>query len=213
MDIKSDTIVTIGRQFGSGGRVVGHRLAERLGINYYDRKILTRAASESGIRGEFFEKMDEKPSQSIFMSFAGMFSAGTTILPGNDYLSGESLFKMQSDAIRSAASEGGCVFVGRCADYVLRDYPDRFDIFVCADMDDRIARAMAYDDKLPPAAARQLIAHTDKTRAAFYNYYTDKVWGEAASYHLCVNSSLLSPEECVDYIINFIERVQHSASK
>src|SRR5574344_171337 len=119
--LNEKTIITIGRQFGSGGRVIGQMLAERLSMSFYDRKIMTRAAQESGIKDEFFEKMDERPSSSIFSSLSGLFSIGSTILPSNDYLSGESLFKMQSETIRRAAAEGNCVFVGRCAYYILRD--------------------------------------------------------------------------------------------
>ena len=114
-------IITIGRQFGSGGRVIGHKLAERLGIAYYDKELITLASKESGICGEFFEKADEKTSNSLLKAFTMGFSLNSTIFQNNDYLSNESLFQIQSDVIRKVAAEKSCILVGRCADYILRD--------------------------------------------------------------------------------------------
>lgn len=117
-------IVTIGRQFGSGGRTIGKKLAEQLGIAYYDKELISLASKESGICGEFFEKADEKTSGSLLKALAMGFTINNAIFQSSDYLSNESLFGIQSDVIRKVAAEGPCVLVGRCADYILRENPD-----------------------------------------------------------------------------------------
>lgn len=199
-------IVTIGRQFGSGGRTIGKRIAERLGIAYYDRELINLASKESGICGEFFEKADEKTSGGLLKAFALGFSMNSAIFQCNDYLSNESLFQIQSDVIRKVAAEGSCVLVGRCADYILRDDPDCVHVFISARMEDRIRRALEYNKDLTEKDAEDTVRKADKSRASYYNYYTDKVWGAAESYDLCVNSSLYGLEETVDYILSFLKR-------
>ena len=195
----NNVIVTIGRQVGSGGRLIGKILAERMGLAFYDREILARAARESGIKDEFFEKADEKNNfmNGITTVFSSAF--GTA---GN-FLSSESLFKFQSDTIRKAATEGGAVFVGRCSDYVLRDFPNRTDVFITANIEDRIKRAAEYFN-LSAGDAKIRIANDEQKRAGFYNFFTNKTWGASDSYHLCLNSSYLSLEQCADIIENYI---------
>lgn len=197
-------IVTIGRQFGSGGRIVGKKLAEQLGIAYYDKELINLASRESGICGEFFEKADEKTSGSLFKSWTMGFSMNSAIFQNNDYLSNESLFQIQSDVIRKVASQGSCVLVGRCADYILRDNPDCVSVFVSASWQDRIRRAMEYDGKLTEKDAVECLKKADKSRASYYNYYTDKVWGAAESYDLCINSSLFGIDRTIDFVREFI---------
>lgn len=203
---KNKTIITIGRQLGSGGRTIGKKLAERLGIAYYDRELIDLASKESGICGEFFEKADEKTSGGLLKAFAMGFSMNSAIFQNNDYLSNESLFQIQSDVIRKVAAAGSCVLVGRCADYILRDEPGCLNVFITARMNDRIQRVLEYNDKLKEKEAEEFINKADKSRSSYYNYYTDKVWGAAESYDICVNSSYYGVEATVDYILAFLER-------
>lgn len=198
-------IVTIGRQFGSGGRTIGKKLAEQLGIAYYDKELINLASKESGICGEFFEKADERNSGSLLKALAMGFTMNNAIFQSNDYLSNESLFQIQSDVIRKVAAEGSCVLVGRCADYILRENKDCFHIFVSASTEDRIRRAMEYN-QIDEKEAAEFIRKADKSRASYYNYYTDKIWGAAESYDLCINSSCYGIEKTIDFIKLFIER-------
>ncbi len=191
-------VVTIGRQFGSGGK----KLAEQLGIPYYDKELINLASKESGICGEFFEKADEKNSGSLLKALAMGFSMNNAIFQSNDYLSNESLFQIQSEVIRKVAAEGSCVLVGRCADYILRDEPDCVHVFISASWQDRVRRAMEYN-RVPEKEAEEFLKKADKSRASYYNYYTDKVWGAAGSYDLCVNSSLYGIDRTVDFIKQF----------
>lgn len=195
-------VVTIGRQFGSGGRIVGKKLAEQLGIPYYDKELINLASKESGICGEFFEKADEKNSGSLLKALAMGFSMNNAIFQSNDYLSNESLFQIQSEVIRKVAAEGSCVLVGRCADYILRDELDCVHVFISASWQDRVRRAMEYN-RVPEKEAEEFLKKADKSRASYYNYYTDKVWGAAGSYDLCVNSSLYGIDRTVDFIRQF----------
>lgn len=197
-------IITIGRQFGSGGRTVGKKLAEQLGIAYYDKELINLASKESGICGEFFEKADEKNSGSLLKALAMGFTMNNAIFQSNDYLSNESLFRIQSDVIRKVAAEGSCVLVGRCADYILREDPDCIDVFISAGWKDRICRAMEYNH-LEEKEAEEFLRKADKSRASYYNYYTDKIWGAAESYDLCINSSLYGIDRTVAFIRSFID--------
>lgn len=197
-------IVTIGRQFGSGGRIIGKKLAEQLGIAYYDKELINLASKESGICGEFFEKADERNSGSLLKALAMGFTMNSAIFQSSDYLSNESLFGIQSDVIRKVANEGACVLVGRCADYILRENPDCVSVFISASLQDRIRRAMEYNH-VGEKEAEEYIRKADKSRASYYNYYTDKVWGAAESYDLCINTSLCGIEKTVDFIRTFVE--------
>lgn len=193
-------IFTIGRQVGSGGRLVGKIIAQRLGLEFYDRKILQMAAKESGIKDEFFEKSDER--NSLWGRFTSFFMSDH-LLPADNCLSPQSLFKFQSDAIRQAAQEGkGAVFVGRCSDYILRDVADRVDVFISADMDSRVKRAAEYYSVSEAEAAKK-IADMEDARADYYNFYTEKTWGQADSYHLCIDSTDLTMEQVADMIIEY----------
>lgn len=129
-------IITIGRQYGSGGRYVGKKLAEQLGIAFYDKELINLASKESGICGEFFEKADERNSGSLLKALAMGFSMNNAIFQSNDYLSNESLFQIQSDVIRKVAAEQSCILVGRCADYILRDNENCISVFISARMED-----------------------------------------------------------------------------
>lgn len=200
-------IITIGRQFGSGGRSIGKKLAEKLGIAYYDKELINLASKESGICGEFFEKADEKTTGSLLKALAMGFSMNNAIFQSNDYLSNESLFQIQSDVIRKVAAEQSCILVGRCADYILREDPDCISVFISACPEDRIKRTMEYN-KINEKEAEEYIHKADKSRASYYNYYTDKDWGAAESYDLCINSSLYGLDRTTDFIQTFVELSQ-----
>ena len=197
-------VINIGRQLGSGGRAVGHKLAERFGISYYDREILEMAARESGLCPEVFERSDERNN---FMRTLGniipLIGGGATY--SGHQLAGENLFRIQSEAIRHAAGQGSCVFIGRCADYVLRDFPRCVNIFIAADMPDRIAN-VCRTQACTEEEARLLIAQGDKRRADFYNFYSSGTWGAADTYHLCINTSVLGIDESTDFIARFAEK-------
>ena len=198
-------IITIGRQLGSGGRLIGEKLATRLGIPFYDKELILIASQESGLGKEFFEQVDEKTSYSLI---GGIFGAIGSLGDGNyssNYLSGETLFKIQSDVIRELAAKQSAVFVGRCADYILKDNPRCLNIFISADIADRIKR-IAEIQQVPEKKARDIVEKTDKKRAGYYNYYSNKVWGAAESYHLCVNSSVLGIDNTVSFIHQFVKQ-------
>jgi cytidylate kinase len=197
--------ITIGRQLGSGGRVIGEKLASLLGISFYDKELIQIASQESGLGKEFFEKVDEKTSHSIFSGLFGLQSGYTNDIYSNNYLSNETLFKIQSDVIRELAERQSAVFVGRCADYVLKDNSRCLNLFISADMNDRVKR-IAEIQKMTEQKAKDYIEKMDKKRASYYNYFSNKVWGAAGSYHLCINSSVLGIDETVAFIRQFVEK-------
>lgn len=194
-------VITIGRQFGSQGKAIGQQLARQLGISFYDKELLSLASQESGLCPEFFEKADEKSTGSLWHSFVTGFPYGG--IQYNDYLSNERLFQIQSDVIRKLAEEESFVIVGRCADYILRDNPRCLSLFLHAPRATRI-RTVMHREHLPEAEAADLIRRMDKTRANYYNYYTDKIWGDAASYHASLDTSLLGEEKTIDFIRQLI---------
>lgn len=196
-------IVNIGRQIGSGGREIAQLLAERLGCDFYDRRILNIAARESGFCESVFEQNDERKGllRSLFHLHTP-FVGDDNLYTNN--MSQESLFKFQSDAIRKAAAEHDCVFVGRCADYVLRDYPNAVSVFITADKKQRIAR-VAQRRGCSEAEAERFINDSEKERSRYYNYYTGKIWGHSQSYDLCLSSSVLGIEATCDLIMRYIE--------
>lgn len=204
-------IFTIGRQFGSGGRKVGKLLAERLEIPFYDKELLSRAAEESGLNEQLFKNADEKPTNSLLYSLMmgnypmSIGTLGYTEMPLNDQL-----FLLQSKTIKNIASEGSCVLVGRCADYILRDDPDLVSIFIHAPIDERVYRATnTYE--FPADKAEDICLKNDKTRANFYNYYSDKKWGMCRTYDLSLDSAQLGIEGCVDMILAFVENSEKHA--
>ena len=198
-------IITIGRQFGSGGHEIGQKLAESLGIPFYDKELISIAARESGLCPEFFEKADERASDSFSYAFAMGFPFFGNISPYNDFLSNDSLFKIQSDIIRKLASESSCILVGRCADYILRDDDRCVNVFVHTSLEKRIERVVG-SHQLTVEDAKNLIEKTDKSRAGFYNYYSNKVWGASASYDLSIDSYALGIGETVAFIKTFVEK-------
>ena len=197
-------IINVGRQLGSGGHDIGRMLALDFQAKYYDRELMNLAAKESGFSEKFFEENDEKKG-----FFKGLFNVQTSHLSGGSMyktnFSQESLFQFQSEAIIKAAREGSCVFVGRCADYVLRDFGNTVNIFISAPMSFRIEQIMN-KQHLDPEAARKFIEQKESKRAAYYNYYTGKKWGAAESYDLCIDTSILGIMETEKLIADFIRK-------
>lgn len=198
-------IINIGRQLGAGGLEIGRMLAQEFHAKYYDRELLNLAAEESGFSAEFFKRNDERKGfLRSFLSLPYGNGVGSTNFYQNNF-SQESLFKFQSDAIRKAADEGSCVFLGRCADYVLRDYPNVVNVFITASLDTRI-RVVAETKGISADEAKKIIEQKEKNRAEYYNYYTGKQWGYAASYDLCIDASLLGFEATERIIADFVRK-------
>ena len=203
-NMKNHIIINVGRQLGSGGHDIGRMLALDFQAKYYDKEIMNLAAKESGFSEKFFEQNDEKKG-----FFKGLFNVQTSHVSGGSLyktnFSQESLFQFQSDAIRKAAKENSCVFVGRCADYVLRDFPNAVNIFITASMEYRIEQIMN-KQHLDHDAARKFIEQKESSRAAYYNYFTGKKWGAAESYDFCIDSSILGLMETEKIIAAFIRK-------
>ncbi len=203
MENSQHIIICVGRQLGSGGHDIARMLAMDFNAKYYDRELLNLAAKESGFSEKVFEQNDEQKG-----FFKSLFNMQTPQFTGGIYrsnISQESLFQFQSDAIRKAASEGNCVFVGRCADYVLRDMPNVIRIFITASMRYRIDQILAHRE-MTPQQAKRVIVQAENHRASYYNYYTGKKWGAAESYDLCIDSSILGLVETEKLIAEFIRR-------
>jgi cytidylate kinase len=203
--MKGNYVITIGRQLGSGGRDIGHKLAAQLNLLFFDKELIRIAAQESGIKEDIFEEADEKKTHSLFGGLLDLRGFVTDEVYSNYYLSNETLFKIQSEVIRRLASEKSCLIVGRCADYVLKDHPRCLKVFICADMSDRIRRVVTVQN-ISEEKAEEFIQKMDKKRADYYSYFSGKVWGAAQSYDLCVNSSLLGIDDTVSFIRRFAEK-------
>ena len=197
-------IICVGRQLGSGGHDIARMLAMDFNAKYYDQELLNLAAKESGFSEKIFEQSDEKKGfLRSLLNIQPTQLAGVNLYKSN--FSQESLFQFQSDAIRKAAEEGSCVFVGRCADYVLRDMPNMVKVFVTASMRYRIDQLLAHRS-VTPQQAKRIILQEEERRANYYNYYTGKKWGAAESYDLCIDSSILGLVETEKLIAQFIRK-------
>lgn len=206
----TQTVITISRQYGSGGRFIGRKLAEALDIPFYDKEIILRAAEESGLSREIMEQLEEKPTNSLLYTLslnAGLLRGGTVSpeLPLSDQV-----FLVQSDTIRKMANQGPCVIVGRCSEYILRDRKRCVRVYLYADMDSRIARATTYYG-LPTDKAREKLQKMDKKRASYHNFYTGMKWGQAENYDLAVNTASLGVDGTVELIRRFVELREASA--
>ena len=192
------TIITIGREYGSGGKEIGGKLAAALGIPCYDKELLTEAARESGISEDMFLSNDEKPTGSFLYSLV-MGGYGSENLPFN-----HKLFLAQFDAIRSIADRGACVIIGRCADYALEDYKNCLNVFIHAKMEFKVERAVKFYN-VPREKAQAVITKTDKARANYYSFYSGKKWGIAENYHLTIDSSVIGIDKTVEIIKQAVE--------
>ncbi len=202
-------IITIGRQLGSGGLEIGRLLAERLNLAFYDKELLTEAARHSGICPECFQQVDEQAKRTF--GGVGIFGmrfpfVGDGNMSYNSMISGNNLFLIQSETIvKLAENEQGAVFVGRCADYVLRDRTDVVSIFITANDNDRVRRLIERKG-YTESEAQDMMRKINKQRAAYYDYYAGRPWGVASSYDICINSSLLGINGTVDAIIDILKR-------
>jgi cytidylate kinase len=199
------TVITIGRQFGSGGREIGEKLSKAYGISYYDRELLTRAAKESGFCEEILQNHDERPTNSFLYNLViDTYSFGYNSSAFVDMPISQKVFLAQFDTIKKVAEEGPCVIVGRCADYALDGRDNVINLFIYADDDFKIKRVMDIYD-LDENKARDMINKKDKQRQSYYNYYTNRKWGKADTYDLCINSSVLGVDGSVKLIKQFVE--------
>ena len=202
-----NTIITVGRQFGSGGREIGELVAQHFGIKCYDKELLSRAAKESGFCEEMIQNHDERPTNSFLYNLVmDTYSFGYNASSFVDMPISHKVFLAQFDTIKKIADEGPCVIVGRCADYALSDYDNVLNLFIYADEDAKIRRIKErFEDVKTDDQAKDMMNKKDKQRQSYYNYYSSKKWGRADSYDLCINSSKLGIEGTVKCIIQYIE--------
>ena len=199
------TIITIGRQFGSAGREIGEKLAEQLGVKCYDKELLSRAAKESGFCEEMIQNHDERPTNSFLYNLVmDTYSFGYNASSFVDMPISHKVFLAQFDTIKKIADEGGCVIVGRCADYALADYKNCLHLFIYGDEQCKVKRIME-KYQLTESKAKDMMVKKDKQRQSYYNYYSSKKWGRADSYDLCINSSVLGVDGTVKLILQYIE--------
>ncbi len=201
-------IITIARQFGSGGHEIGRRLAQKLDIPLYDKELITHAAEESGLSEEILHYFDEKPTNSLLYSLStGSYSLSDGGVVNYSLPVNQQVFQAQFDAIRSLAEKSSCVIVGRCADYVLEKHEGLISVFLYADLNDRMER-VAEHDKITLPEAKSRINKSDKRRASYYNFYSGKKWGVAGTYDLCINTSTVGFDNAVDLIADFVRMKQ-----
>lgn len=206
--MSNNLIITIGRECGSGGRHIGKKLAEELGIKCYDKELIDVAVKKSGLCKEIFETHDEKPTSSFLYSLVmDTYSLGYASSAYMDMPLNHKVFLAQFDTIKQIASEESCVIIGRCADYALADFPNVVTVFITADEDVKINTLMGRHD-MTEAQAKSFMAKTDKKRASYYNYYSSKRWGDSKSYDLCINSSKVGMDGAIKIIKEFASAKQ-----
>lgn len=197
-------VITIARQYGSGGKTIGKMLAERMQVPFYDKELMRMASDESGISEGLFADADEKVKNSLLMSIVKNVYSGELITPdSDDFTSSDNLFNYQAKIIRELAEQQSCVIIGRCADYVLKDYDNVLSVFVHAPHDFCVEQA-GKKHSLNEKELEKLIAKTDRQRAGYYKYHTGREWTDARNYDLCLDSSKLGFERCVDEILAYI---------
>ena len=199
-------IISIGRQYGSGGHEIGEKLAEKLGVKFYDNALIDRVSKESGLCKEIIMEHDEKPTSSFLYNlvtdpYSISFNRGSV----TDMPYGQKIFLAQYETVKNIASEGPCVIVGRCADYILKDNENLLSIFIYADKDFRLKRIAAENPEMSENNLNGLIDKKDRARASSYNYYSDNKWGRASSYDLCINSAKTGIEGAVKLIEDYVQ--------
>jgi cytidylate kinase len=192
--------ITIARQYGSGGLLIGKKVAELLGVAFYDKELLEIASQKSGLEEEFLSSTDE-----ISLSYKGNFQGLILNAFNSDYSLSDDMFKIQSDIIKVLARKNSSVFVGRCADYVLRNNKNILSVFICADKKNKAER-ISTAKNIGIDKAFDEFEKVDKQRAKYYNLYTGKVWGNPNSYHLCVNTSVISPQAAAEFIADIANK-------
>lgn len=196
-------LVTISREYGSGGRVIGKLVAEKLGVQFYDKEIIDMAVAESGFSREMIESAELKAKSSFAYSLASTVSFGESV-SGSALSVNEKLFLAQFEVIKKIGEQSEGVIVGRCADYVLRDMPGVTNVFIYSEIEARIKRCVeVYGED--PAKVRDVIATYDKARQNYYNYHTCQKWGEFKNYNLAINSYCISEDEAADLIVSYVK--------
>nr|WP_317356568.1 cytidylate kinase-like family protein [uncultured Tyzzerella sp.] len=201
-------IVTICREFCSGGKEIGTKLANKLGCECYDKKLISLAAKESGFTETIFENIDEKPTNSFLYSIAmGTPSTTGLFFQNNDFLTNDKLFGIQSEVIRHIANEKSAVIVGRCADYILRDETNLIKVYLRADKDFKIKRLLETNKNVDIKHTENLLHKTDKRRGNYYSYYTGREWDNTSNYDLVINTSKVGIDNSVNLILDFIKNM------
>jgi cytidylate kinase len=201
-------IITIARQYGSGGREIGEKVSEMLGIPLYDKLLITEAAAKGDLNEEVLKKSDESAANSLLYTLAiGSNPLGAAMSFGYKMPLNDKLFILQSEVIREYAEKGSCVIIGRCADYVLRDHPDLYRIFVYGDLEHRKERVAERHPELKSSQIIDVINKTDKRRASYYNFYTGNKWGKYDNYDMAINSSTLGIEETAEVIAAAVRKI------
>lgn len=203
----SRLVITIARGFGSGGRTIGKLLAKRLNCDYYDNDLIKLASEESGINIELFGRADEKVKSSLFKRYNRSYGEYVLSPDSSEFVSDDNLFNYQAKIIRDLADKKDCIIIGRCGDYILRDDPDAIKLFIYADEDTCIKNVVDLYGVIP-SEAKKTIEKIDKSRAAYYKYYTDKNWYDVSNYDLCINTSGIDFERAVDIIISYIDTIR-----
>ncbi len=203
-------VITLGREFGSGGRKIGRKLADLLGIEFYDKGLIAIAAKESGLSENLFDGIDEKPTNSLLYSLVmGLQSERQNMYRSGDVLNSDTVFRIQSQVIENLADEKSCVIVGRCSDYVLRNHPNVINVFIHGEAEFKLGRVMKIY-KLKEKEALDIMKKTDKKRSNYYNFYTNHKWGDVSNYHIAIDSAVLgidgSAKILSDFVVSKFER-------
>ena len=204
----ANCIITIARGFGSGGRTIGKLLAKKLDIDYYNDDLIKLASEESGINIELFGKADEKAKSGLFKRYNRSY--GEYVLSPNsaDFVSSDNLFNYQAKIMKDLAAKGDCVIIGRCGNYILKDDPDVIKLYIYSDLETSLDRVTELYG-MKPSEAKRTIEKIDKSRAAYYEYYTGEDWHDLSNYDLCVNTSGISFEKAADIILAYIEKIKN----
>ncbi|MBO5415443.1 MAG: cytidylate kinase-like family protein [Clostridia bacterium] len=203
----ADLVITIARGFGSGGRTIGKLLAQRLDCDYYDNDLIKLASEESGINIELFGRADEKVKSGLFKRYNRSYGEYVLSPDSAEFVSDDNLFNYQAKIIRELADKQNCIIIGRCGDYILKNHPNVIRLFVYADEETCINRVTSLYG-MSALEARKTIEKIDRSRAAYYKYYTNRNWYDVANYDLCVNTSGISFEKAVDVVMSYIETVK-----
>ncbi|WP_026506021.1 cytidylate kinase-like family protein [Butyrivibrio sp. NC3005] len=207
-----NSIITIGREFGSGGRAIGELVAKKCNVKYYDKELIARVAKESGFCEEMIENHDERPTNSFLYNLVmDTYSFGYNSSSFMDMPISHKVFLAQFDTIKKIAKEGPCVIIGRCADYALSDFSNVVNIFITADEKEKIRRIKnRYADITSDEKARDMFLKKDKQRKSYYNYYTSKKWAACDSYDLTVRAGIVSDEATADFIIDYVNKIEET---
>ena len=203
--MRNNKIITITRQYGSGGHHIGKTLAQTLNLPFYDKELISIAAKESGVSPDVFEQVDEKATNSLLYSLSiGVYNYGNGFSSMGDLPVNDRLYILQHKIIRELAEKENFVVVGRCADHILKDHDNVVKVFIYADIESRVNRAIERKE-IDPARAKQAVLKADKSRANYYSFYSGKKWGLADNYDLCINTTHITTEQAVEIILSYID--------